>query len=101
MFTQIFLDLYIQVIGPYRSGKFSLLNQLLSLSCDEVEYKLLFFYLDTKDFQSVGKSNVYDDRIFALTTVMSSVLIYNLPRKLPYLKAEKASVFSFNPSNSA
>ncbi|KAL9269385.1 Guanylate-binding protein 4-like protein [Drosera capensis] len=36
-------------------------------------------YLDTEGFESIGKSNVYDDRIFALATVMSSVLIYNLP----------------------
>ncbi|KAI8574486.1 hypothetical protein RHMOL_Rhmol01G0357900 [Rhododendron molle] len=37
------------------------------------------FYLDTEGFESVGKSSVYDDRIFALATVLSSVLIYNLP----------------------
>ncbi|MCH87552.1 guanylate-binding protein 4-like, partial [Trifolium medium] len=39
-------------------------------------------YLDTEGFESVGKSNVYDDRIFALATVMSSVLIYNLPETI-------------------
>ncbi|URD95157.1 GTP binding protein [Musa troglodytarum] len=95
----------VAVIGPYRSGKSFLLNQLLSLSCDEgfgvghmrdtktkgmwvwgtpVELdvdgtKVSILYLDTEGFESVGKSNVYDDRIFALATVMSSVLIYNLP----------------------
>ncbi|NP_001346542.1 uncharacterized protein LOC100272397 precursor [Zea mays] len=93
------------VIGPYRSGKSFLLNQLLSLSCDKgfgvghmrdtktkgiwiwgtpVEMdvdgsKVSVIYLDTEGFESVGKSNVYDDRIFALATVLSSVLIYNLP----------------------
>ncbi|KAK3149068.1 hypothetical protein QOZ80_3AG0212560 [Eleusine coracana subsp. coracana] len=93
------------VIGPYRSGKSFLLNQLLSLSCDkgfgvghmrdtktkgiwiwgtpvEMEVdgsKVSVLYLDTEGFESVGKSNVYDDRIFALATVLSSVLIYNLP----------------------
>lgn len=93
------------VIGPYRSGKSFLLNQLLSLSCDKgfgvghmrdtktkgiwiwgtpVEMdvdgtKVSVLYLDTEGFESVGKSNVYDDRIFALATVLSSVLIYNLP----------------------
>ncbi|KAL5712466.1 hypothetical protein ACHQM5_014638 [Ranunculus cassubicifolius] len=94
----------VAVIGPYRSGKSFLLNQLLSLSCyegfgvghmrdtktkgvwvwgtpldiviDGVNTSVL--YLDTEGFESVGKSNVYDDRIFALATVMSSVLIYNL-----------------------
>lgn len=34
----------VQVIGPYRSGKSFLLNQLLSLSCDEGAsyYSLMF-----------------------------------------------------------
>ncbi|KDO68584.1 hypothetical protein CISIN_1g007480mg [Citrus sinensis] len=100
--------MHIQVIGPYRSGKSFLLNQLLSLSCDEgfgvghmrdtktkgiwvwgnpVEMEIdgsrtSVFYLDTEGFESIGKSNVYDDRIFALATVMSSVLIYNLPETI-------------------
>uniref|UniRef100_A0A2N9F6P7 GB1/RHD3-type G domain-containing protein n=1 Tax=Fagus sylvatica TaxID=28930 RepID=A0A2N9F6P7_FAGSY len=95
----------VAVIGPYRSGKSFLLNQLLSLSCYEgfgvghmrdtktkgiwvwgtpIELDIdgvrtSVFYLDTEGFESIGKSNVYDDRIFALATVMSSVLIYNLP----------------------
>ncbi|KAK3036890.1 hypothetical protein RJ639_031508 [Escallonia herrerae] len=95
----------VAVIGPYRSGKSFLLNQLLSLSCDEgfgvghmrdtktkgiwvwgtpLEMdvdgvKTSVLYLDTEGFESIGKSNVYDDRIFALATVLSSVLIYNLP----------------------
>ncbi|GER29728.1 guanylate-binding family protein [Striga asiatica] len=98
----------VAVIGPYRSGKSFLLNQLLSLSCYEgfgvghlrdtktkgiwvwgtpIELdidgvKTSVFYLDTEGFESVGKSNVYDDRIFALATVMSSVLIYNLPETI-------------------
>ncbi|OWM70417.1 hypothetical protein CDL15_Pgr008706 [Punica granatum] len=98
----------VAVIGPYRSGKSFLLNQLLSLSCSEgfgvghmrdtktkgiwiwgtpVELNIngvrtSVFYLDTEGFESVGKSNVYDDRIFALATVLSSVLIYNLPETI-------------------
>lgn len=98
----------VAVIGPYRSGKSFLLNQLLSLSCyegfgvghmrdtktkgiwvwgtplqlDIDGIKTSVFYLDTEGFESVGKSNVYDDRIFALATVMSSVLIYNLPETI-------------------
>ncbi|KAL3517630.1 hypothetical protein ACH5RR_020219 [Cinchona calisaya] len=98
----------VAVIGPYRSGKSFLLNQLLSLSCNEgfgvghmrdtktkgiwvwgtpLELdidgiKTSVFYLDTEGFESVGKSNVYDDRIFALATVLSSVLIYNLPETI-------------------
>ncbi|WOG94878.1 hypothetical protein DCAR_0314175 [Daucus carota subsp. sativus] len=98
----------VAVIGPYRSGKSFLLNQLLSLSCNEgfgvghmrdtktkgiwvwgtpvvVDIdgvKTSVFYLDTEGFESIGKSNVYDDRIFALATVLSSVLIYNLPETI-------------------
>ncbi|RVX20623.1 putative ribonuclease H protein [Vitis vinifera] len=121
-----------KVIGPYRSGKSFLLNQLLSLSCYEgaafttvktlFPFGFLFFlfhgmgfgvghmrdtktkgiwvwgtpiemdidgvkssvlYLDTEGFESIGKSNVYDDRIFALATILSSVLIYNLPETIP------------------
>ncbi|CAN1270838.1 Guanylate-binding protein 4 [Linum perenne] len=98
----------VAVIGPYRSGKSFLLNQLLSLSCDEgfgvghmrdtktkgiwvwgtpIELdingvKTSVFYLDTEGFESIGKSNVYDDRIFALATVLSSVLVYNLPETI-------------------
>ncbi|KAG0481446.1 hypothetical protein HPP92_012304 [Vanilla planifolia] len=98
----------IAVIGPYRSGKSFLLNQLLSLPCERgfgvghmrdtktkgiwvwgnpVDLivdgiKVSVLYLDTEGFESLGKSNVYDDRIFALATVMSSVLIYNLPETI-------------------
>ncbi|KAJ8899530.1 hypothetical protein K2173_018504 [Erythroxylum novogranatense] len=98
----------VAVIGPYRSGKSFLLNQLLSLSCYEgfgvghmrdtktkgvwvwgapmemevSGVKTSVFYLDTEGFESVGKSNVYDDRIFALATILSSVLIYNLPETI-------------------
>ncbi|KAG5567521.1 hypothetical protein RHGRI_002907 [Rhododendron griersonianum] len=106
----------VAVIGPYRSGKSFLLNQLLSLSCSEVlesdvlagfgvghmrdtktkgiwvwgtpvemvidGVNISVFYLDTEGFESVGKSSVYDDRIFALATVLSSVLIYNLPEMI-------------------
>ncbi len=36
-------------------------------------------YVDTEGFESAGRSNAYDDRIFALSTLLSSVLIYNLP----------------------
>ncbi|KAK7285277.1 hypothetical protein RJT34_20042 [Clitoria ternatea] len=98
----------VAVIGPYRSGKSFLLNQLLSLSCyegfgvghmrdtktkgiwiwgtpidmDINGVKTSVFYLDTEGFESIGKSNVYDDRIFALATVLSSVLIYNLPETI-------------------
>ncbi|KAG6506084.1 hypothetical protein ZIOFF_031399 [Zingiber officinale] len=109
------------VIGPYRSGKSFLLNQLLSLSCDEgfgvghmrdtktkgiwvwgtpVEMdfdgrKISVLYVDTEGFESVGKSNVYDDRIFALATIISSVLIYNLPETVFSLFCFGGSCYRF------
>ncbi|CAA3028341.1 guanylate-binding 4 [Olea europaea subsp. europaea] len=42
----------------------------------------VFLSYSMHGFESIGKSNVYDDRIFALATVMSSVLIYNLPETI-------------------
>ncbi|KAL5219153.1 hypothetical protein ABZP36_019837 [Zizania latifolia] len=87
------------VIGPYRSGKSFLLNQLLSLSCDKgfgvghmrdtktkgiwvwgtpVEMdidgsKVSVLYLDTEGFESVGKSNVYDDRFADISRLSFAV----------------------------
>jgi septin family protein len=81
----------VAVIGPYRSGKSFLLNQLLSLTCNKgfgvghmrdtktkgiwvwgtpIELdvngsKVSVLYLDTEGFESIGKSNVYDDRFVA------------------------------------
>ncbi|KAL6564417.1 hypothetical protein OROMI_015867 [Orobanche minor] len=80
----------VAVIGPYRFGVGHLRDTKtkgiwvwgtpIELEIDGV--KTSVFYLDTEGFESVGKSNVYDDRIFALATVMSSVLIYNLPETI-------------------
>jgi hypothetical protein len=39
-------------------------------------------YVDTEGFESTGRSNSYDDRIFAVATVLSSLLIYNLPETI-------------------
>ena len=39
--------------------------------------KMLLF--DTEGFEATGKADAYDDRIFALSTIMSAVLVYNLP----------------------
>ena len=35
-------------------------------------------FLDTEGFEGAGKSDSYDDRIFALAAMLSSTLIYNL-----------------------
>ncbi|KAG1661270.1 hypothetical protein FOA52_003728 [Chlamydomonas sp. UWO 241] len=97
------------VIGPYRSGKSFTLNQLLGVSCDEgfgvghtrmTETKGIWLwseppvkhlpdgsstsllYVDTEGFESTGKSNSYDDRVFAVSAILSSLLIYNLPETI-------------------
>ncbi|KAK9834025.1 hypothetical protein WJX81_004222 [Elliptochloris bilobata] len=106
------------VIGPYRSGKSFMLNQLLGVGCDkgfgvghtratqtkgvwlwtapqEVAApgggQLSVVYVDTEGFESTGKSDAYDDRIFALSALLSSVLIYNLPETIRESDIEKLS----------
>jgi hypothetical protein len=45
-------------------------------------FKPQLLYVDTEGFESTGRSNSYDDRVFAVATVMSSLLIYNLPETI-------------------
>ena len=33
-------------------------------------------YVDTEGFESTGKSDAYDDRIFALSAIISSLLVH-------------------------
>ncbi|PNW71646.1 hypothetical protein CHLRE_16g663050v5 [Chlamydomonas reinhardtii] len=42
----------------------------------------MIVYVDTEGFESTGKSNSYDDRIFALSALLSSLLVYNLPETI-------------------
>jgi len=105
------------VIGPYRSGKSFLLNQLLGVPCAEGfgvghmrdtqtkgvwiwgegkqvmvnKQPVTVVFLDTEGFESTGKSDAYDDRIFALSAIISSVLIYNLPETVKEADIEKLS----------
>ena len=106
------------VIGPYRSGKSFTLNQLMRKPCDEgfgvghtrlTQTKGIWVwgeplvlknddgeqvnvvFVDTEGFESTGKSDVYDDRIFALSTLISEVLIYNLPESIRESDLEKLS----------
>ncbi|KAL4527503.1 hypothetical protein Ndes2526A_g08714 [Nannochloris sp. 'desiccata'] len=108
----------IVVIGPYRSGKSFTLNQLLGVGCDEgfgvghtrnTQTKGVWMWgqpipvqsptgetinillFDTEGFESTGKADSYDDRIFALSTLISSVLIYNLPESIRESDVEKLS----------
>ncbi len=108
----------IVVIGPYRSGKSFTLNQLLGVGCDEgfgvghsreTQTKGVWVWgepipvqspdgetinimlFDTEGFESTGKADSYDDRIFALSTLISSVLIYNLPESIRESDVEKLS----------
>jgi len=48
-------------------------------------------FVDTEGFESTGKADVYDDRIFALSTLISQVLIYNLPEAIRESDLEKLS----------
>jgi hypothetical protein len=48
-------------------------------------------YVDTEGFESTGKSDLYDDRIFALSTIISSLLVYNLPETVRESDVEKLS----------
>ncbi|KAL4442076.1 hypothetical protein ABPG77_011337 [Micractinium sp. CCAP 211/92] len=106
------------VIGPYRSGKSFTLNQLMGVGCDAgfgvghtrltqtkgvwmwgepVEVllpsgeKTNLVFIDTEGFESTGKADVYDDRIFALSALMSQILIYNLPESIRESDLEKLS----------
>ncbi|MCJ1422123.1 hypothetical protein MMC29_000002 [Sticta canariensis] len=105
------------VIGPYRSGKSFLLNQLLSVHCDvgfgvghsrstqtrgiwvwgepikvrQAGQELSLLLFDTEGFESTGKADAYDDRIFALSALLSSVLIYNLPETVRESDIQKLS----------
>lgn len=106
------------VIGPYRSGKSFTLNQLMRVPCDEgfgvghtrlTQTKGIWvwgeplvlhnengenvnvIFVDTEGFESTGKSDVYDDRIFALSTLISEILIYNLPESIRESDLEKLS----------
>ena len=109
------------VIGPYRSGKSFTLNQLMEVPCDvgfgvghtrQTQTKGIWVwgeplevtndagetvnlvFVDTEGFESTGKTDVYDDRIFALSTLMSQVLIYNLPESIRESDLEKLSFAS-------
>jgi hypothetical protein len=92
------------VIGPYRSGKSFLLNQLLGVPCGQgfgvghtrdTQTKGVWLwgqpqaaddaagggersilYVDTEGFESTARSSSYDDRIFAVAAVLSSLLVY-------------------------
>lgn len=52
---------------------------------------LQILYMDTEGFEASGKSDAYDDRIFALSTVVASVLVYNLPETVRESDVEKLS----------
>ena len=57
--------------------------------CTCMQVSLLLF--DTEGFESTGKADAYDDRIFALSAMLSSVLIYNLPETVRESDIEKLS----------
>jgi hypothetical protein len=40
---------------------------------------LSLLLIDTEGFESTGRSTAYDDRVFAASALLSSLLVYNLP----------------------
>ncbi len=65
--------------------------QLAAGSQPSTEAVPAIVYVDTEGFESTGKSDVYDDRIFALSTIISSLLVYNLPETVRESDVEKLS----------
>lgn len=65
--------------------------QLATGSQSSTEAVPAIVYVDTEGFESTGKSDVYDDRIFALSTIISSLLVYNLPETVRESDVEKLS----------
>ena len=105
----------VSAIGQYRSGKSFLLNQLMELPCDagfqvghqrETQTKGVWVhvrdtswsspnvttvFLDTEGFEGTGKAAVYDDRIFAFSALIASVLVYNLVETIREADIDKLS----------
>ena len=109
----------VSAIGQYRSGKSYLLNQLMRVSCangfmvghqrhTQTKGVWLFeggagepdaerqhtLYFDTEGFDATGKAAVYDDRIFAFSTLVSSAMLYNLVETIKEADVEKLSFVS-------
>lgn len=61
------------------------------LSVEQADRKLSVVLFDTEGFESTGKADAYDDRIFALSALLSAVLIYNLPETVRESDIEKLS----------
>ena len=59
--------------------------------CSPALLQASLVFIDTEGFYSTGKSDAYDDRIFALSTLISSVLVYNLPETVRESDVEKLS----------
>ena len=53
--------------------------------------KVSLLYVDTEGFEGTGQADVYDDRIFALSVLVSSSLVYNLPETVKESDIEKLS----------
>jgi hypothetical protein len=107
----------VAAIGPFRSGKSFLLNQLMGQTCargfgvghkrqamtkgiwlwgepEVVEHggeKISMLFMDTEGMEGTGRTSAYDDRIFALASMLSSVLIYNLPETVKESDIQKLS----------
>ena len=106
----------VAVVGAYRTGKSWLLNELMRLPCTEgfvvghrrqtqtkgvwvsrrtgSENGTTVIYMDTEGFDGTGQADVYDDRILAFATLVSSVLVYNLAETIKQQDIERLAFAS-------
>ena len=54
-------------------------GETLDITRGDGQPPLQMLLFDTEGFEATGKADSYDDRIFALSTILSAVLVYNLP----------------------
>jgi hypothetical protein len=68
-------------------------GETLEVPRGEGQKPLNILLFDTEGFEATGKADAYDDRIFALSTVLSAVLIYNLPETVRESDMQARSTF--------
>lgn len=80
-----------QTKGVWVWGEAQKLPQGIHNSPDLSSQQPSVVYIDTEGFESTGKADAYDDRIFALSTLISAVLVYNLPETVRESDIQKLS----------
>ncbi|KAH3732735.1 guanylate-binding protein 2 [Pelomyxa schiedti] len=120
----------ISVVGPYHSGKSFLLNQLVEMFGSKASFDIgptvspqtlgMWAYIpekkldgktviliDTEGFFGTGATEEYDAKLFAVSTLMSSLMIYNSIKvidqsQIDYLDllSRRTQLFALKKSNS-